>query len=116
PWTIRTACARSAPCWSSSACCRSRRRYELRSLDGAAHERGAGFAGAGAGMTFRGVDHVGVGVADMDAALGFYGRVGFDDVLFDYTGQVPGPDRRARVVMLANGGAPPGGAGGATPR
>jgi len=28
-------------------------------------------------MTFRGVDHVGVGVADMEAARAFYGNVGF---------------------------------------
>jgi catechol 2,3-dioxygenase-like lactoylglutathione lyase family enzyme len=61
--------------------------------------------------TFRGVDHVGVGVADMDAAVEFYGRVGFHDVLFDYTGDVPGPDRRARIVMLANRGATPVGPG-----
>jgi len=61
--------------------------------------------------TFKGVDHVGVGVADMDAALGFYGRVGFGDVLFDYTGDVPGPDRRARVVMLGNLGSTPIGPG-----
>jgi catechol 2,3-dioxygenase-like lactoylglutathione lyase family enzyme len=60
---------------------------------------------------FRGVDHVGVGVAEMDEALVFYGRVGFDDVLFDYTGPVPGPDREARVVMLASHGATPVGPG-----
>src|SRR3989442_10334792 len=61
--------------------------------------------------TFRGVDHVGVGVPDMDAAVDFYARVGFGDVLFDYSGDVPGPDRRARVVMLANPGATPIGPG-----
>jgi catechol 2,3-dioxygenase-like lactoylglutathione lyase family enzyme len=61
---------------------------------------------------FRGVDHVGVGVADMDAAKAFYARVGFSDVRFDYTGPVPGPDREARVVMLSNPGATPVGAGG----
>ena len=61
--------------------------------------------------TFRGVDHVGVGVAEMEAALNFYGRVGFSDVLFDWTGHVPGPDREARVAMLANPQATPIGAG-----
>jgi len=61
--------------------------------------------------TFRGVDHVGVGVADMEAALRFYGQVGFGDVLFDYSGDVPGPDRRAHVVMLGNRGATPIGPG-----
>ena len=53
-------------------------------------------------MTFRGVDHVGVGVADMEAAQAFYRNVGFSEVRFDYTGRVPGPDREARVVMLGN--------------
>ena len=61
--------------------------------------------------TFRGVDNVGVGVADMDSALAFYGQVGFSDVLFDWTGRVSGPDREARVAMLANPGATPIGAG-----
>ena len=61
--------------------------------------------------SFQGVDHVGVGVGDVDAAKEFYGRVGFRDVLFDYTGDVPGPDRRARVVMLSNPGATPVGPG-----
>jgi catechol 2,3-dioxygenase-like lactoylglutathione lyase family enzyme len=62
--------------------------------------------------TFRGVDHVGVGVADMEAALDFYAQVGFSDVLFDWTGRVPGPEREARVAMLANPQATPVGAGG----
>jgi catechol 2,3-dioxygenase-like lactoylglutathione lyase family enzyme len=60
---------------------------------------------------FRGVDHVGVGVADMEAAKAFYGQVGFSEVRFDYTGPVPGPDREARVVMLSNPGATPIGPG-----
>jgi catechol 2,3-dioxygenase-like lactoylglutathione lyase family enzyme len=60
---------------------------------------------------FRGVDHVGVGVADMEAALGFYARVGFSEVLFDWSGHLPGPEREARVAMLANPQATPIGAG-----
>jgi len=60
---------------------------------------------------FRGVDHVGVGVADMEAAKAFYGRVGFSTVRFDWAGRVPGPDREARVVMLSNPGATPVGPG-----
>ena len=58
---------------------------------------------------FLGVDHVGIGVGDLDAAVEFYGRhVGFDDVLFDYTGPLPGLEAvagrspRARVAMLAS--------------
>lgn len=59
---------------------------------------------------FAGVDHVGIGVADMDAALEFFtGRLGFSRPLFDYTGDLPGLDdlthrsrTRARVVMLAS--------------
>jgi catechol 2,3-dioxygenase-like lactoylglutathione lyase family enzyme len=61
--------------------------------------------------TFRGVDHVGVGVADIDEAKAFYGRVGFSEVRFEYTGVVPGPNREARVAMLANPGATPIGPG-----
>ena len=61
--------------------------------------------------TFRGVDHVGVGVADMGPAKRFYGQVGFSHVLFDYTGEVPGADRRARIVMLDNPAATPIGPG-----
>jgi catechol 2,3-dioxygenase-like lactoylglutathione lyase family enzyme len=62
--------------------------------------------------TFQGVDHVGVGVGDVDAAIEFYGRhVGFDSVLFDYTGELPGLEAvagrrpRARVAMVENSGA-----------
>ena len=69
-------------------------------------------------MTFSGVDHVGVGVGDMDAGIAFYAQVGFSDVLFDYTGEVPGTEafthdgpRRARVVMLANPSSTPIGPG-----
>jgi catechol 2,3-dioxygenase-like lactoylglutathione lyase family enzyme len=61
--------------------------------------------------SFRGVDHAGVGVADIDAAASFYARVGFGDVLFDYTGEVPGPGRRARVLMVSNPAATPVGPG-----
>lgn len=67
---------------------------------------------------FSGVDHVGVGVGDMDEGIAFYGRVGFSDVLFDYTGEVPGTEtftagtpRRARVAMLSNPEATPVGPG-----
>ena len=59
---------------------------------------------------FAGVDHVGIGVADMEAALEFFcERMAFSTVLFDYTGDLPGLDdlthrnrTRARVVMLAS--------------
>lgn len=68
---------------------------------------------------FRGVDHVGVGVADMDAAIDWFTRsLGFTRVLFDYTGGLPGVEEltlrknnRARVVMLANPFATPLGPG-----
>lgn len=67
----------------------------------------------------RGVDHVGIGVVDMDRALGFYrSALGFTEVLFDYTGVLPGLDElcrhaepRARVAMLASGCPTPLGAG-----
>lgn len=59
---------------------------------------------------YRGLHSVGVGVSDMEKALGFYrDTLKFTDVLFDYTGELPGmekltgkPSVRARVVMLAN--------------
>jgi catechol 2,3-dioxygenase-like lactoylglutathione lyase family enzyme len=57
---------------------------------------------------FRGVEHIGVGVADMEDALAFFGdRLGFTRKVFDFTGSLPGVERvtgrdktRARVVML----------------
>lgn len=68
--------------------------------------------------TFMGVDHVGVGVGDVDAAIEFYGRhVSFDRVLFDYTGELPGLEAfagrmpRARVAILENSDATPIGPG-----
>jgi len=68
--------------------------------------------------SFQGVDHVGVGVSDADEAIEFYGRhVGFDRVLFDHTGELPGLETvagrapRARVAMLESGSATPIGPG-----
>lgn len=67
---------------------------------------------------FRGVDHIGIGVGDMDEALAFYtGHVGFGDVRFDWTGEVPGIEAlaggapRARIAMLASTAATPVGPG-----
>lgn len=59
---------------------------------------------------FKGVDHVGIGVGDMDSALEWFRRrLGFNDVLFDYSGELPGLEElthrrrtRARVAMLAS--------------
>jgi catechol 2,3-dioxygenase-like lactoylglutathione lyase family enzyme len=59
---------------------------------------------------FRGVNYVGIGVSDMDRSLKFYGELlGFTEVMFDYTGSLPGmervtgkPETKARVVMLKN--------------
>lgn len=59
---------------------------------------------------FRGVDHVGIGVSNMEKSLKFYGDLlGFKEVMFDYTGPLPGlesltgkPDTKARIVMLKN--------------
>ncbi len=68
--------------------------------------------------TLSGVDHVGVGVGDIDEAIEFYGRhVGFDQLLFDFTGDLPGLEQiagrspRARVAMLASSSATPVGPG-----
>ncbi len=68
---------------------------------------------------FKGVDHVGVGVADMGAALDFFGRrLGFSEVLFDHTCDLPGLEdlthrrrTRARVAMLGSRYATPLGPG-----
>jgi len=57
---------------------------------------------------FEGVNHVGIGVSDMDRSLKFYGELlGFTEIMFDYTGPLPGmeritgkPETKARVVML----------------
>jgi catechol 2,3-dioxygenase-like lactoylglutathione lyase family enzyme len=55
-----------------------------------------------------GVSHVGIGVGDMEKALAFYGGVlGFEVVVFDYTGRLAGIDSvesapKARIVMLRN--------------
>ncbi len=57
---------------------------------------------------FFGIDHVGIGVSDMDGALEFFDRqLGFSDLLFDYRGELPGIEEltrrrrtRARVAML----------------
>jgi len=57
--------------------------------------------------TLLGVDHIGVGVSDMDASLSFYADLGFRDVAFDVTTELPGlqavtghPRTRARVAYL----------------
>lgn len=54
-----------------------------------------------------GVDHIGVGVSDMDRAREFWARLGFTDVAFDYSGPLPGlgpvagrDGVEAHVVML----------------
>ena len=70
-------------------------------------------AGARGGMTSSGASITSAsGVADMEAAKAFYGRVGFSDVRFDYTGRVPGPGPRgARRDARATRGATPVGPG-----
>jgi catechol 2,3-dioxygenase-like lactoylglutathione lyase family enzyme len=57
--------------------------------------------------TLLGVDHIGVGVSDMEASLRFYAELGFTDVVFDHTGELGGletvsghPSTSARVVYL----------------
>jgi catechol 2,3-dioxygenase-like lactoylglutathione lyase family enzyme len=54
-----------------------------------------------------GLDHIGIGVFDMDAALAFYGAIGFTDQVFDVTADLPGLSRltgwdatSARTVFL----------------
>jgi len=37
-----------------------------------------------------GVEHIGVGVPDVDKALDFYGDLGFTEIAFDYSGPLPG--------------------------
>lgn len=59
---------------------------------------------------FRGLNNIGAGVSNMDASIKWYAEeLDFTDVLFDYTGELPGmekltgsPVTKARVVMLAN--------------
>jgi catechol 2,3-dioxygenase-like lactoylglutathione lyase family enzyme len=54
-----------------------------------------------------GVDHIGVGVSDMDRSMRFYADLGFADVAFDYRGPLSGlpgqAEVEARVVMLRAG-------------
>lgn len=57
--------------------------------------------------TLTGLDHIGIGVSDMDASVAFYAQLGFTDVAFDYTGPLPGlsgvsgfDTTDARVVYL----------------
>src|SRR3954451_3484610 len=51
-----------------------------------------------------GVDHIGVGVSDMERSRAFWAELGFSDVAFDYHGPLtglPGRDSaEAHVVML----------------
>jgi len=66
---------------------------------GAAANRGFG--------ALTGLDHIGIGVTDMTASLLFYGELGFTDVAFDVTTDLPGlagitgyDETSARVVLL----------------
>ena len=68
--------------------------------------------------TMVGLDHIGVGVRDMDVAMEFYARLGFSDVAFDYSGDLPGIERvtghestAARIVYLRSANPTPLGPG-----
>jgi catechol 2,3-dioxygenase-like lactoylglutathione lyase family enzyme len=57
-----------------------------------------------------GVDHIGVGVSDMERSIAFYAELGFTDVAFDAHLELPGLERvagrsgvTARVAMLRPG-------------
>src|SRR5262249_23718121 len=103
---------------AAAAPARRRRRESATDAGDPGRDRAAGATGGGCVTTFMGVDHVGVGVGDVDEAIDFYGRhVGFDSVLFDYTGELPGLDAIvggtpvARVAMVASRHATPIGPG-----
>jgi catechol 2,3-dioxygenase-like lactoylglutathione lyase family enzyme len=57
-----------------------------------------------------GIDHVGIGVTNIENAQNFYRDfLGFKNVIFDYTGKLPGMDQvvgrsdvKARILMLAS--------------
>jgi catechol 2,3-dioxygenase-like lactoylglutathione lyase family enzyme len=59
---------------------------------------------------FKGINHVGIGVTDMERSLKFYGEeLGFKKRVFDYTGVVPGIESlidesgvKVRMVLLQN--------------
>jgi catechol 2,3-dioxygenase-like lactoylglutathione lyase family enzyme len=58
-------------------------------------------------VTTLGVDHIGVGVTDMERSTRFWGELGFTEVAFDHSGPLPGLEAvsgregiEARVVML----------------
>jgi catechol 2,3-dioxygenase-like lactoylglutathione lyase family enzyme len=57
--------------------------------------------------TMTGLDHIGLGVSDMETSLAFFAGLGFEDVAFDYQGPLPGLSvvtghdaTEARVVMV----------------
>ncbi|MBM3676410.1 MAG: hypothetical protein FJW96_00795, partial [Actinobacteria bacterium] len=94
------------------------RSREPREAPGGARRDRAPARGGARVSLFAGVDHVGVGVSDVDEAIRFYGdHVGFDRVLFDWTGELravepyAGRVPLARVAMLESSGATPIGAG-----